>query len=701
MPEEIPVARTWSSLSSSHWKCLQSDWCRVFLLVLVAFVIHSPALSGQLIWDDSFLAHDNPFIKSPLFVFEAFRHHLFLDSFSAHYRPVQNLSFIADYYFWTEDTYGFHLTNIGLHAACGVALYFLLGRLLQPLSAEKLTDAVRSGGAFLVALLWAVHPVHSAAVDYISGRADSLAFLFASSAWLLYLRAAEKEWRWLRTTLFLAAAFSALLALCSRETAGLWMVIFLLHTLVFSRGLTRAGKVRLLVSGLALCALYAGLRQLPERRAGRGPTPEWSVSMRAVLMLRALGDYGRLMIFPVNLHMERTVVDMTNYESHASWQRSVGTEYLSIGGVILGGLLPFGCRRRGPAREARIFGTCWFVIGFLPISNLFDLNATVAEHWLYLPSVGLLIFIAGCALDLPPRYRGVLATGACVAALALSLRSTARSGDWTTAEHFYRQTIAAGGASTRVSLNLGQLYAARGEYARAEACFRSILAGFSNYSIAQTNLANALFHEGKKAEAEALFAAATAAAPNERNEFPRTWIAVLNLAGLREQHHDLSGVLALLDQARADYPRIWELVSFESEVLRKNRGPAAAIPLVEKYRRENWWNYAAALALGQLYAQNGETAKAEAALHDASWLDVHEVAALNLLADIRVRQNRLPEACAVQKRAVARQPNLPREYVYLSRILEKMGRTAEANAAIATVTQLRTAAREFGPVAAN
>ncbi len=680
------------------WRYLQSDWCRALLLLLIAFAIHTPALSGELIWDDNYLAHDNPFIKSPLFIFEAFRHHLFLDSFSAHYRPVQNLSFIADYFFWNDDTYGFHLTNIGLHAASGVALYFLLRRLLHSLFAENLTASLRAGSAFLVALLWTVHPVHSAAVDYISGRADSLAFLFAAGAWLLYLRAAETSRGGLRLALFGAAAFAALLAFCSRETAGLWLIIFLLHHLVFSRALSRAGKVRLLLCSVALFAVYVGLRQLPERRTGRGPVPEWSGSVRTVLMLRALGDYGRLMIFPANLHMERTVVDMTNYRSHASWQQSVGTEYLSIGGVLLSGLLAFGCLRRGPGRKARLFGTCWFTIGFLPVSNLFDLNATVAEHWLYLPSVGLLIFAAGALLDLPARSRRFLATGACAAALALSLRSATRSSDWTTAEHFYKQTIAAGGTSTRVSLNLGQIYASRGEYARAEACFRGILAGFPNYAIAQTNLANVLVHEGKKAEAEALFGAASKSAPNDRHEYPRTWLAVLNLSGLRAQQHDLPGALALLEKARVDYPSIWEIVSFESELLRKNSGPAAAIPMVEKYRRDNWWNYSAALALGQLRAQNGDVAGAEAALRDASWLDVHEVDALNLLAEMHVRQNRLPEACATQQRAVSRQPNLPREYVYLSRILEKMGRTAEAEEAIATVTRLRAAAQAYGPV---
>ncbi len=680
---------------------LQRDWLRALFLVLVAFVIHVPALSGERIWDDDYLAHDNPFIKSPLFLLEVFRHHLFLDSLSAHYRPVQNISFIFDYFFWNDDTFGYHLTNVALHAASGVLLYFLARRLLQSLFGQQVPAKLCGLAAFGVALLWVAHPVHSAAVDYISGRADSLAFFFSAGAWLLCFRAGESKTAGSKTALYLFAAVSALLALCSRETAGLWMIIFLLHNLFFVRPAQPWAKARLVLCCISLFAVYGLLHQLPEPRPGDGPKPGWSAPVRTVLMLRALGDYERLMVFPTNLHMERTVVDTANYESHRSWEGSVSSEYLSISGLVVAAILAAGCLWPGNGRAARIFGTCWFAVGFLPISNLFDLNATVAEHWLYLPSVGLLLFAAGVVLDCSWRWQRGFAIGAALAAVALSVQTASRSSDWTTPEHFYERTIAAGGTSTRVNLNLGQLYAQRGDYARAEACFREILTAFPHYPVAQTNLANALFHEGKRKEAEALFASSAQTAPATRKEFPRTWIGALNLAGMREQDHDVPGALAILEKAHADYPRTWEIVSLEAELLRKTRGPAAAIPLVENFRRANWWSYPAALALGQLRAQNGDTLAAETALREASRLDVHEVEALNLIAEISLHQNRLGEAFATQRRAIARQPNLPREYLFLSRILEKMGRAAEAQEAVATVARLQLAAQAYRAVAAD
>ena len=157
-------------------RLVNAHWFHCILLGAVAVLVHSPALQGQRIWDDQYLARDNPFIKSPILILESFRHYLFLDSLSAHYRPVQNISFILDYFLWNTDEFGFHLTNVVLHAGSGILLYFLLRQLFASFFFGRFSLRVRDHarlrmpwifrGAFLVSMLWVVHPVHSAAVDY-------------------------------------------------------------------------------------------------------------------------------------------------------------------------------------------------------------------------------------------------------------------------------------------------------------------------------------------------------------------------------------------------------------------------------------------------------------------------------------------------------------------------------------------------------
>jgi len=196
----------------------EQSWIRCVLLFVFGVAARFPALQGQFVWDDAWLVRDNPFIKSPLLIPESFRHFLSLNTSSSHYRPVQNVSYFFDYLIWNADPYGYHLSNVFWHVGSGLLLYFLLQRLLEPFRERFAEDGSRllSASAFFVALIWIVHPVHSAAVDYISGRADSLSFFFACSAWLLYLRARPvRSFSW-RFTLHGLAAISALLALCSR-----------------------------------------------------------------------------------------------------------------------------------------------------------------------------------------------------------------------------------------------------------------------------------------------------------------------------------------------------------------------------------------------------------------------------------------------------------------------------------------------------
>ena len=698
----------WVSISrlSKLATYLRREWLRVLLLIVIGVIVRAPALQGERIWDDQYLSHDNPFIKSPLLILEAFRHYLFLDSFSAHYRPVQNISFIVDYFFWNTDSYGFHLTNVLLHASSGVLLYFLLRHLFASLSLRRVSVAVRdraqrrfpwlSMAAFSVAMIWVVHPVHSAAVDYISGRADSLAFLLASAGWLLFLRAQRVpsgNCRILRGSLYFLAAVLGLLALLSREIACVWLALFVAHLLLVEKQVLLRTRIWAMACCVALLAIYMGLRYLPESRPTPMPDAGWSAPLRAVLMARTLADYGRLMIFPGNLHMERTVFNPAACYGNANWRQAIGIEYLSVVGLFVLAALACGSTKGGPGQPARIFGASWFLAGYLPISNIIQLDATVAEHWLYLPSVGFLIFLAGCAFELPVRHRRAVGAFVSIAVIALGARSVVRSSDWINEETFYKRTLAAGGMSTRVAANLAQIYMLRGDYAAAEKMFRRVLEITPDYPIARNNLAGLLFQVGKTAEAEAMFGSSARAAGQTRREYPRTWIAAVNLAHLRHQAKDDKAALAILENSRVAYPGIWEIISFESEVLRETQGPDAALCLVENFARHNWWHYGASLALGRLYAQEGDVKRADASLYHASRLDIHDAEALNLIAMIRLRENRLEDAFAAQRRAVSRQPDEPRQYLLLSNILEKMGRADEVRTTLAQVSRLQAFAK--------
>ena len=146
----------------------EKGWVRYLALALFGFGVHLPSLGGALLWDDVHLINDNPLIKSPALVLEAFRHYLFPDAYSGHYRPLQTISYIFDYLFWSKDPYGYHLSNVLWHVLSGVVLYHLArdpGILWDNARMNLLERKVNASSAAFFLALSGCHPGHSAAVD--------------------------------------------------------------------------------------------------------------------------------------------------------------------------------------------------------------------------------------------------------------------------------------------------------------------------------------------------------------------------------------------------------------------------------------------------------------------------------------------------------------------------------------------------------
>ncbi|HYR58437.1 MAG TPA: tetratricopeptide repeat protein [Chthoniobacteraceae bacterium] len=653
----------------------------IVLLLCVAgtSVIYAPALSGGVVWDDAYLVGENPFFKSPVFSLEVFRHWLFFDSFSTYYRPVQNWSYMLDYWLWRGNTVGYHLTNIGLHAAAGFLLYLLLRRLLPTfLDAARPTISIVSA---LIALTWTVHPVHNAAVAYISGRADSLAAVLALLAWLMALTAQEAPGARGKSMWGGAAMLAMLGALCAKEIALVWLALFLSHQW-WKGARTMRGKIAVTLVALAVLGIYAGLHSLPAYRAPMEDAPPAPLDARLLLMLRALGDYTGLMFFPAKLYMERAISDVAAYQSAASWRTHTHGEWLSVFGLLALIGASAACAWRAPGRPLRIAGAAWFAIAFLPISNLFPLNAEVAEHWIYLASIGFIALLAGIVLAFPSRWQRWACAAAMLAIVSLGARTAVRSGDWADAETFCRRTIEAGGATPRILSTLSAIYAKRGEWAKEELVLRKTIERFPEFAPARIQLGISLAKQGRPAEAAQLLELAASAVDETARRFPRTWPAALNLAKLRADAGDAAAALALLGEARNRFPESWEIVRYRGTLLRDAEGARAELREVERFAAGHWWHLDSWLTLGRLRAAGGDPEGAIAAFEQAGRLDLYDGRPLAGIAQVELSRHRTEAALTAQCAAIARDPERPAHYVELGEILEQLGRGAEANGAL-------------------
>ena len=432
-------------------KKLISPWFNyspVFLLSLLCLFLYLPALYHDFVIDDPMLVVNNPYIKSWQYLpqmltqdaWNIWEHHNY-------WRPVFSLSLALDYSVWGLNPFGFHLTNVLLHTFNTLLLCGLARKWLSPT------------GAVLTSLFFALHPIQTHAVNVISTRGDLLATFFA----LLSLYAFFSK-------SIVPFAFSLMGALLSKETSMALPLALLSAWIILPRG---EQNTRLILSFVIL-GLYLGIRLSLGFSFSLPPS---SFSYHVSWDTRLLLVFKVLALYFVALF---NLFEMPRPFWTVEIPASVGDPYV-IAGILIFGLLLGAIWKSLKNNPLIAFGLSWFVIYFLPISNLKELNQPMAEHWLYMPLVGLSLAF-GAALTAPgiqlskARLLRVGVTAAVFVFLifaALVVRE--KIGIYQNDETFLLAAIRTNPQIAGLYSNLGDIYLARQDVPRAREFYSKAL----------------------------------------------------------------------------------------------------------------------------------------------------------------------------------------------------------------------------------
>lgn len=159
------------------------------LIALVSLATWAASLGGGFVYDDLANLVQNPWIRTPEGVIQAFTHHAaaFDPQFqTSYFRPLMHLFYALTHALFGLRPWAFHLVNLIFHTACCLLAFRLAGRLFER---AGLAPPIASFAALAAALLFAVHPVHAEAVAWIAGITDLSATFFLVLALLFSLRA--------------------------------------------------------------------------------------------------------------------------------------------------------------------------------------------------------------------------------------------------------------------------------------------------------------------------------------------------------------------------------------------------------------------------------------------------------------------------------------------------------------------------------
>jgi tetratricopeptide (TPR) repeat protein len=580
----------------------------LLFLAVVTLAAYAPSLRNGFVWDDTALILRDPLIRSWQLAPEAFQHFLFIDATASDfYRPIQRLTYLIDYWAFVFKPAGYHFTSILCHLGATFALLLLGNELLRLWEIE---ERKRRLLAFLAALAWAIHPLHTSAVAYISGRADPLAAAFGFLGLFCAIRslAAMGSRKW---TLLLAGGVLFLLSALSKE-AGLVFPVLWGALLVLRKSWKQIlpASVLLLFVGVIYLSLRLPAEHIPPPRL-RPPAP---LLVRPIIVARAFAEYTGLILLPTRLHMDRDVESHPNGTNEASLTGAAWRELQTLLGVILIASAIYWLlrsRRQNPAVFACLVLA---LITYLPVSGVFPLNATIAEHWLYLPSAFLLL-AAALTLSRLRIYPAVLIPVLALWLVFLGVRTCLRTFDWKDQRTFLERTIAAGGDSPRMLINLASLELHEGKLDDAKAHLEMALKKEPNQPLAVINLAVVAVRQDDFAAARELLGRA--------KDLPLVDAQAYELLAVLEfKEHQKADPLHFRLAARTGPPN-WRIEKRYIEVLDQVSGPPTAIHELQLCLQTQWYRAESWQLLSRLFAKMGSSREAKEALEQAKDYDVH------------------------------------------------------------------------------
>jgi protein O-mannosyl-transferase len=425
----IAVSRP-AAHSATHSILLAAgEWVVLFCVALIAY---SPALRGEMLWDDD--GHiTSPSLRSLHGLWRIW----FEPGATQQYYPLLHSAFWIEHRIWGSYMPGYHLVNITLHTISAYLVVSIVRRLSLP-------------GARLAGLVFALHPVCVEAVAWISEQKSTLSAAFFLAAVLTYLHFDRTRSR--RQYFFAFGLF--LLALLSK-TVTATLPATLLVLLWWLRGrIDWRRDVWPLLPWFVLAAPAGLFTAWVEKTyiGAHGKEFALSISQRLLLAGRIPWFYAFKAVWPVNLMFS---YPRWNPDPAEWWQ------YLFPAGLIaLAAILAWFARRnRGPMAGFLIFVITLFpVLGFL---NVFPFRYSyVADHFQYLAILGIIVPITSGLSIWCRRMAGNGLQASIATALlpvTLGFLSWQQSANYRDSETLYRATLARNPESYFVHLDLGTL----------------------------------------------------------------------------------------------------------------------------------------------------------------------------------------------------------------------------------------------------
>ena len=642
MKTNSPATRNKSSESPNSVSSKPaSSWAFPAIIFIVTWVIFLPVLRNEFVdWDDVFNLVNNPHYRGLgwnqlRWMFTTF--HL------GPYQPLSWMTYGLDYLIWGMNPTGYHLTNLILHAANGVFLYFVSRRLLA--AAFSISDSGSwqlDASAAFAALFFAIHPLRVESVAWATERRDVLSGFFYLGTIYFYVRAglnreSKQRWRWLG---FALIAYG--LSLLSKATSITLPVVLILLDFFPLRRLALSPKTWLSppyrnvlyekLPFFILAIVFAVIALLGQHAAGA--LQNYETILRVAQALYALCFYLWKTVVPIHLSPV--------YELPIDFSQWIWVFVIGVTGAIAIGIIFYFFRR-----PALIVSWLYYVIVLLPVSGIVAIGPQlVADRYSYLACLSWALVAGGgflLALTLVSRKkRGLLSAkfvwGVAAAILVVLGTLTWRQTKvWRDSRTLWEYVMAVEPASSIAADALGKLSEAEGKEDQALEFYRRAVSINRVNAGAQFNLAKLLARKGQLQDAMVHYRAALLSDPQDA-----------------QAHNNLGLLLAVQGETTEALEHLYKAIEIDP-------GNARAF-----------------FNLARVFAKQGQLEKAAQNYRQALKLDPDQFEIHVGLGTVLQKQGHLAEAKERLETAVKLKPDFVGAHVALAELLLALGAKEQA-----------------------
>lgn len=353
------------------------------LLIAATVIVYCHGLFGEfLAYDDEQYITLNPIVQHGITA-DGLKWAFALNCYAANWHPLTWMSHMLDCQLYGLRPFGHHLTNLLLHIASTLLLFFVLARM---------TGSVWKSA--FVAALFAVHPFHVESVAWVAERKDVLSGLFWMLTMGAYVLYSERP----GVLRYVAVAVMFALGLMAKPMlVSLPLVLLLLDWWPLERNRARSWGA-LVLEKLPLFALAVASS---------------IVTFIAQQVGGAMGESERL---PLVLRLANAVLSYSIYILKTIWPASLANPYphpgasisvplAALSALLLAAIATAVIYLRG-SRSYALMGWLWFVVTLVPVIGIVQVGEQAyADRYTYLPLIGLFIVAAWGVPDLVSSFR--------------------------------------------------------------------------------------------------------------------------------------------------------------------------------------------------------------------------------------------------------------------------------------------------------